>query len=265
MKTLLKLLLITVLFTACKNETKTESTVIEDVKASDITTSIYPENVTKVFNAHGGIDNWNSMRTLSFTMTKPNGKEVTTTNLKTRTERIETPTYAMGFDGETLWVNEKDGEAYKGNARFYKGLMMYFYAMPFILGDSGIIYEETTPLTFEGKIYPGILISYESGVGESPDDQYILYYDDTTGKMAWLAYTVTFGKDEKSTDFRYIRYDDWQTINGLILPKSISWYKYEDKVPTEKRNTLVFEDIQLANEAPDQSLFAKPESAKVID
>jgi len=49
MKTLLKLLLITVLFTACKNETKTESTVIEDVKASDITTSIYPDNVTKVF------------------------------------------------------------------------------------------------------------------------------------------------------------------------------------------------------------------------
>ena len=31
--------------------------------------------------------------------------------------------------------------------------------------------------TFEGKEYPGILISYNSGVGASPEDEYILYYD----------------------------------------------------------------------------------------
>ena len=31
----------------------------------------------------------------------------------------------------------KDENEYKGNAKFYKGLMMYFYAMPFIVGDDG--------------------------------------------------------------------------------------------------------------------------------
>ena len=163
MKKITYLLLFTILIVACKNETKTESTVIDDVSKEDITTSIYPESITKVFDAHGGIDNWNKMQTLSFTMDKPNGKEVTTTNLKTRAELIDTPTYVAGFDGETLWVNEKDGNEYKGNAKFYKGLMMYFYAMPFIVGDDGIIYEDVEPLVFEGKTYPGILISYNAG------------------------------------------------------------------------------------------------------
>ena len=75
-------------------------------------------------------------------------------------------------------------------------------------------------------------------VGASPDDQYIIYYDSETGQMQWLGYTVTFGKDEKSKDFHFIRYNNWQTVNGLVLPKSIDWYTYENNLPVEKRNTV---------------------------
>lgn len=265
MKKIAHLLLVVILITACKNESKSETTLIEDVKSENITTSIYPESITKVFDAHGGIDNWNRMQALSFTMEKPNGKEVTTTNLKTRAELIETPSYTMGFDGSELWVNEKDGNEYKGNAKFYKGLMMYFYAMPFIIGDNGIIYEETEPLIFEGQTYPGILISYEAGIGESPDDQYVVYYNAESGQMEWLGYTVTFGKDEKSKDFHFIRYNNWQTVNGVVLPKSMDWYTYENNLPTKKRNTVEFSDVVVSETAPDASFFAIPETAKVID
>jgi hypothetical protein len=264
MKKAISLLLIIVLFSACKNEKQTESTVVNEVKKEDIITSIYPESITKVFNAHGGIDTWNTMKLLSFTMEKPNGKEVTTLNLKTRAEVIETPDYKMGYDGTTQWVLEKDNKPYKGNAKFYKGLMFYFYTMPFVLGDDGIMYEDIEPLTFEDKTYPGILISYESGVGESPDDQYKIYYDEATGEMAWLGYTVTFGKDEKSKDFHFIRYNNWQTINGLKLPKSVDWYKYENNLPTEKRNTVEFIDVLLSEEAPDSTMFKMPEGATIV-
>ncbi|MBT8243743.1 MAG: hypothetical protein HKP48_01860 [Winogradskyella sp.] len=252
------------LFIACK-ENKKESTLIEDISKEDITTSIYPENITKVFDAHGGIDNWNRMKTLSFTMNKPNGAEVTTTNLKTRAELIETPTYAAGFDGRTLWVNEKDGNEYKGNAKFYKGLMLYFYAMPFIVGDDGIIYEEAEPLTFEGKTYPGVLISYDAGIGESPNDQYIVYYDAETGQMQWLAYTVTYGKEEKSNKFSYIRYNDWQKINGLVLPNSLTWYNVKDGKPTEAATVREFVDVLVSEEAPENTMFGMPEGAKVFN
>lgn len=261
------LLIALVCFASCKDN-KTSETV-ESIDYSeeklDVTTSTYPENITKVFDAHGGIDAWNTMMTLSFTMEKPDGKEVTTTNLRTRDERIDTPNYTMGSVGNTLWLHEKDGKEYKGNAKFYKGLMMYFYAMPFIVGDDGIIYEDTKPLEFEGKSYPGILISYEAGVGASPDDQYIIYYDAETSKMEWLGYTVTFGKDEKSKDFHFIRYNNWQTINGLVLPKSMDWYTYENNAPVKKRNTVEFSNVTVSSKAPNATFFDKPEGAKLIE
>ncbi|WP_411768291.1 hypothetical protein [Winogradskyella sp. A3E31] len=264
----IKLLSLLIIITAfsCKNE-KSETTIIEDeiITQEDITTSIYPESITKVFDAHGGVDAWNAMNTLSFTMEKPNGKEVTTTHLKSRNERIETPTYTAGFDGENYWVLEKDGKEYKGNLKFYKGLMMYFYAMPFIVSDDGIMYKDVEPLTFEGKTYPGILISYEDGVGVSSDDEYIIYYDEETGQMEWLGYTVTFGKDGKSDDFHFIRYNNWQTVNGLVVPKSLDWYNYEDNTPTTKRNTVAFVDVTITKDTPDDSLFEMPEGARKVE
>lgn len=265
MKKLILLFAVAIFIVACKNETKSTITEVEEIKQDDITTSIYPENITKVFDAHGGIDNWNKMKTLSFTLNKPNGPEVTTTNLKTRAELIDAPTHAAGFDGRTLWVNEKDGNQYKGNAKFYKGLYMYFYTMPFIVGDDGIIYEEAESLTFEGKTYPGILISYDAGVGVSPNDQYIVYYDAETGQMAWLAYTVTFGKEGKSDKFNFIRYNDWKNINGLILPNALTWYQVEEGQPTEAGRTTEFTNVIVSEEAPKDSLFAMPEGTKIIE
>lgn len=265
MKKIVHVLLLAILITACKNEPKQDATIVDEVKQEEITTSIYPESITKVFNAHGSIDQWNKMQTLSFTIEKPTGKEVTTTNLKTRVELIDTPDYTQGFDGEILWVNEKDGKAYRGKPEFYKGLMMYFYSMPFIVGDNGVIYEEVEPLIFEGKTYPGILISYEAGIGESSDDQYKIFYDAETGQMEWLGYTVTFGKAETSPDFHFIRYNNWQTVNGLVVPKSVDWYNYKDNLPTEKRNTVEFSDVVISENAPDNIMFSKPEDAKVIE
>lgn len=265
MKKIVYVLLLAILFTACKNEPKQDSKMVDEVKQEEITTSIYPESITKVFNAHGSIDNWNKMQSLSFSITKPTGIEKITKNLKTRAELIDTPAYTQGFDGESLWINEKDGKAYKGNAKFYKGLMFYFYAMPFVLGDEGITYEDTEPLIFEGKTYSGILITFETGVGESSNDQYKIFYDAKTGQMEWLAYTVTFGKAEGSPDFHFIRYNNWQTVNGLVVPKSIDWYNYKDNLPTEKRNTVEFTDVLLSEKAPDANMFVMPDTAKIIE
>ena len=205
------------------------------------------------------------MKTLSFSVNKTNGAEITTTNLKTRAELIDTPTYTLGFDGRTLWVNEKDDNEYKGNAKFYKGLMLYFYAMPFIVGDDGIIYEDAEPLTFDWKTYPGVLISYDADIGVSPNDQYIIYYDADSGQMQWLAYTVTYGKEGKSDKFSYIRYNDWKSIYSLILPNSMTWYKVEEGKPTEVARVIEFDDVIISEDAPENSIFGMPEGAKIIE
>ena len=83
--------------------------------------------------------------------------------------------------------------------------------------------------------------------------------------MQWLAYTVTFGKDGKSKEFKFIRYNNWQTVNGLVVPKSVDWYTYENNLPIEKRNTVEFTDVMISEQSPDISLFVQPEGAKVIE
>jgi hypothetical protein len=175
------------------------------------------------------------------------------------------PNHMIGFDGESVWLKNKDTVQYKGNPRFYYNLMFYFYAMPFILADDGINYEEAKPLVFEGKEYPGIKISYESGVGESPEDEYILYYDSETHKMTWLGYTVTYFSKEKATEFHFIKYSNWQTLEGLQLPETLTWFNYENNLPTTKRNDLQFTNIKLSKERPDKDIYEVPEGAEIIE
>ena len=262
MKKILFLSLIILIF-SCKN--KTAPTIDYSEETLDVTTSLYPENMTKIFDAHGGLDEWNTMKSLEFTMKKPNGDEVTTTNLKNRKSLIEMPNHLIGFNGEDVWLKNKDTATYKGNARFYYNLMFYFYAMPFILADDGIIYEDVDALAFEDKSYPGIKISYESGVGESPEDEYILYYDAETHKMEWLGYTVTYFTKEKSKEWHFIKYSNWQNMDGLVLPETLTWYNYENNLPTTMRNDLKFTDIKISKEKPDSDLFEIPEGATIIE
>ncbi|WP_299224670.1 DUF6503 family protein [uncultured Psychroserpens sp.] len=265
-KSLFLLMMLTV-FASCKN-TKDEE-VVKSIDYSEtelnITTSVYPEHITKVFEAHGGLETWRKMQTLKFTMAKESGNEVTTTDLYNRNSHIDMPNHTIGYDGTEVWLHKKDTTTYKGNPKFYYNLMFYFYAMPFILADDGIIYEDVQALEFEGKSYPGIKISYESGVGESPDDEYILYYDANTHQMVWLGYTVTYFTKEKGKEFHFINYSDWQTINGLLLPKTLTWYNYENNLPTTKRNDLEFTNIELLKTKVDSELFSKIDGAEVIE
>lgn len=262
MKKVILLVLVISIF-ACKN--KTTPTLDYSEETLDVTTSIYPENITKVFDAHGGLDAWKSMRLLEFTMEKKNGAEVTTTDLRNRKSHIETPDNILGYNGKDVWVLNKGDKPYKGKARFYYNLMFYFYAMPFILADDGIIYEDVDPLVFEGKSYPGIKIAYESGVGESPEDEYILYYNPDTYKMEWLGYTVTYFSKEKGNEFHFRKFNAWQDVNGLLLPEAMVGYNYENNMPTTAKRETKFINVKLEKEQPDAAMFEAPAGAKIID
>jgi len=249
---------------SCKQSSEPKKVDTKTIE-KEIVPKKYPEAISKVFEAHGGLDVWNDMKSLSFTMPKPDGNEITTVNLKNRKSRIEMPKHTIGFDGKEVWLQSKDTTTYKGNPKFYYNLMFYFYAMPFVLSDNGIHYENATALEFEDKQYPGIKISYESGVGESSDDEYVMYYDPETYQMAWLGYTVTYFSKEKSKDFHYIKYYEWQQVNGLLLPKILQWYQVVDGKITEKRNDVEFIDVMVSKEKSNPTIFVKPENAESVE
>lgn len=257
---------------SCKSETKTETQTVTNEAEKAPTekavknTNKYPENLTKVFKAHGGLELWKSMRSLEYTQEKPDGKEVTTTDLYNRKALLTSQNYAIGFDGQKPWLLNKTDKEYKGyDPKFGYNLMFYFYTMPFILSDDGIKFSEAEALTFEGVTYPGIKISYDNGVGATPEDIYVLYYNAETFKMEWLGYTVNFvpGIDTKELHFR--RYGDWQEVNGLLLPNTITGYGFKNDRPTTPKTPNVFTDVKLSTTAPDAAMFVKPEQANFVD
>lgn len=245
MNKLITLFAIVLIATSCKTEPKTE---IQKEK--------FPESLGKVIEKHGGIDNWRAARTLSFNK----GEEAHTVDLWSRKTVINSPKYSMGYDGANVWLSEKDSGTYKGNVSFYYNLFFYFYAMPFVLADDGIVYSEADPITFDEVSYPGVKIAYEADVGTSPDDNYVLYYNPVNYQMEWLAYTVTFSSQKPSDKFNLIRYEQWEATDGFVLPQKIRWYE-KDSIgqPTKPLgNPVEFSLPLVKREVLPASFYSKP-------
>ncbi|MDP5044990.1 MAG: DUF6503 family protein [Leeuwenhoekiella sp.] len=251
------LLLFFVSTLSCKNKTETQSKQTPENSLVSQSNSPYPEALSKILEAHGGLTNWNIYQTLCFTIKKgEESDEVHTIDLKTRRDHIDMGMVTMGFNGSEAWLQDPEG-TYKGNPEFYHNLMFYFYAMPFVLADPGIIYEKTKALVVSDTSYPGLKISFEENTGSSANDEYYLYYDAETYQMRWLGYTATFGAAEKGTGINYINYSDWMPVQDLILPKSISWYAVEEGKPTVPRNTVNFTEPSLSPEARAETFYSK--------
>ena len=262
MKYFTSLVLLVVLF-ACRQQAK-EVTPENDLQGSSVqeTPGRYPEALSKVFEAHGGLKNWRSMKSLVYTIPKKDVDEIHTIDLYSRKDRIVTPDYSMGFDGTDVWIDDPE-ETYEGDPVFYHNLMFYFYAMPFVLADDGIIYSETEDLVYEDKIYPGIGIAYGANIGTSPKDEYYIHFDPETYEMTWLGYTVTYRTGEKSDNIKWIRYGQWLDEKGIHLPKSITWHNYEGRTIGAAKSTVSFENVSLSKEPVASGFFEKPIGAKV--
>ena len=260
MKHYLLLVLLTGLLYSCDNS---KSSVATQVATTEIPSIDYPDDLDKVFDNHGSVKKWKSMKAMSYEIVKEEGNETQMIDLHDRRERIKGSTFESGYDGKNYWVLADT--SYKSNPKFYTNLIFYFYAMPFVLADDGIKYTKVDPLTFDGVDYPGYRISYNSGVGVSPEDEYFIHYDSKTNEMAWLGYTVTFFSGEKSDKISWIRYNDWKQISGLKLPNSLSWYKSEEGKITELRNTREFANVSVSDQVFADDKLAMPEGARVVE
>jgi hypothetical protein len=246
MKKITFVFILAITIVSCKKQVKKET---EDKNKTEIKSEVtkkIPEELSKVFKTHGGLATWNSMQVLSFNK----GEEAHTADLKSRKTVINSPKYSLGFNGSEVWLDEENKGDYKGNPEFYYNLYFYFYAMPFVLADDGIIYEKADSISFEGIEYPGFKISYKANIGTSPDDNYIVYYNPKNFQMEWLAYTVTFNSKEPSNRYNLIKYNKWENVNGLILPKEITWYKKDDEgMPIEPARPATEFTLPLASKA----------------
>ncbi|MEM9672849.1 MAG: DUF6503 family protein [Cyclobacteriaceae bacterium] len=228
--------------------------------------SAYPTILQNALEAHGGLDRWDSFERLEYDLYR--GEDMVDHQLialKTRKVLLSNEQYTIGFDGQEVWVSP-DTSAYAGrSARFYHNLQFYFFALPFVLADPGIQYEELEPREFQGKTYDVLRITYQPEVGDAADDEYIAYFNQETHQLHLLLYTVTYFSQTPSDRYTARVYEAWQSVNGLKVPLRAVAYRWADGSLGDQRSVTEYRNVTLDEIPPDQSMFLMPNEASIAD
>lgn len=254
-----KLLFLTVVMLMASCQSTVESGEKEKEQVAEIKTPF-----ERSLAYHGGLDQWNKMGQLSFVRINNNDSTLHIIDLKNRNERIQTGNGYLGFNNNGIWTNSQD-EKVRGNVarfRFQKNLWFYFFSLPFVTADPGANQETIADGVSNGKNYDRIKITFGEGVGDAPDDQYILWLDKETGRLEMINYSVTFGRGKEASEkYNAIVYSEWQTVNGLQVPKKVTPHVWAGDSLGAPRADYYFANVNFKEQRPDESVFATPEGA----
>ncbi|MBT9394955.1 hypothetical protein KLP40_17450 [Hymenobacter sp. NST-14] len=238
---------------------------------AETTTAAVPRKLPAVLRqaleAHGGLAAWQQFGTMEYRMKSTLGTprdEKHLIDLRTRQTRIEGAGYQLGRDAQQqVWVSPAKAAFGDMSARFYHNLFFYFFSIPFVLADEGIVYEDLGLRTVAGQEYQALKVSYEAGRGDSAKDEYIAHFNPRTHRLELLLYTVTFFEPGKQATFNSLLYTDWQQADGLLLPRKMEGHKFANDQIGDLRYQAEFSDVHLTRAQPAASLFAMPNGAEV--
>lgn len=228
--------------------------------------------LNRTLEAHGGLAAWQSYRTLHYTIEDfPLGEKTPmnfnhTADLKNRRHLIVGPNYRLGNDGVNAWA--VNGQAAGIPARFVTRGNFYFVGIPFVFADPGIRVSDLGRQTLRGEAYDTIGIRYERGVGDSADDDYIVYLDTETHRVAAIQFAVTYKaiRGDAPVDQaprKVLTYDEWQEVDGLWILQQATFYDYVDgQVKGDGATYHVTKAIFLQTPA-DDSLFEVRAGAQI--
>lgn len=223
----------------------------------------FPEFFQKVLDAHGGLETWNKMNTLKFTATQRQPVTKYVVDLKSRKETISIDgKYTFGNDGKTVWITPARDSFPSKNPRFVKNLLFYFVAVPFVFADDGVNLKDLGMQKVDDRDYQVIKATFGDGVGDAPDDQYVMYIHPKTSRVHFITYSVTYFDKSKATKYNALMYQ-WQNVNGLLFPSKNVGYKWEDGSLGDRRYEAPFEDVSYSEEKMDEAMFEIPEGAWV--
>ena len=160
----------------------------------------------------------------------------------------------MVFDGAHAWLTPADSPMLP-QARFHLLTWPYFLAVPFKLRDPGS-HLNTWDKPNTAKL------TFGEGVGDAPDDWYIVYQDSATHYLKAMAYIVTYGnKSADEAEPHAIVYDDFQTVDGVTLPMRWTFTNWtpQDGPTAEQRGDATLSNVSFV--PMDAVSFTKPDGA----
>ncbi len=166
------------------------------------------------------------------------------------------------FDGRRAWISPSSAEV--PMARFHLLTWPYFLAVPFKLGDPGTHLTPHGRQQLDGERHVTVRLTFDAGIGDSPDDWYVVYEDPDTSRLAAVAYIVTYGTAvaEAEKEPHVLIYEDFETIDGVVL--GLTWTMYNWSVAEgahgEPLGTVTLTNVRFVE--PGGSDFVRPADAR---
>lgn len=223
----------------------------------------------KTLAAHGGLEHWKATRSLAYTMkgfplTELIARENrSTVDLVTRKNRIDGPGYTVGFNGTDAW--SLPGPKSSGlPSRFVTLGSFYFVGIPFVLADEGVEVNDGGTKTYNGKRYRVLDVGFKPGVGHSAEDNYQIYIDPQTERVALIHHNVT-ELYEKSVRVTWV-YNDYSQVGPLFLPSRLTFFQGFSETQDESQGkSYTVTNYEASRSQPDASLYTPPAGASIND
>ena len=218
----------------------------------------------QALEAHGGYDTYQQygqvqydLKDWPFSQNAPlNDHQMA--DLRNRNMYIKSDTYEVGYNGQEAWTS--NAEALGLPADFYYATPFYFFSLPFVFADPGANVESLEPQELDGTTYDVIRVTYGQDVGDSPDDNYVAYFNQDDHTLKLVHYIVTHpavmqGQSADELPRSAIVYETMQEAGGLQVPQTASFYAWQDGTLGEKSGTIRFENVSFSEDAPAAAMF----------
>ncbi len=254
-----------------------QSWIEERVKKTEEKLSRSPagRKIWKAMEAHGGLDKWYANGPLQFHFnyqpldgnTPRNTIQISDNwSAKARHKMAVDTSQQFGWDGSRAWALP-EASAIPFDARFWALTPYYFVGIPFVLGDEGVFLEEFGEDSLKGTTYNLVKATFGEGVGDAPDDFYIIYLHPDLGRVAAYRYVVSYPAyfpDGGHTPEKIMVLGGEQEVNGIFFPEGYQTFMWEDQQKGDYVTEISLSDLSFLPDLP-KDYFEVPEEAEIIE
>lgn len=232
------------------------------------------QKVWQAIKAHGGLQNWyaNGPLRLHFNYqplndaTPRNTLNVADTwSARARQYMAVDTSRQFGWDGQQAWA-KPDTSAIPFDARFWALTPYYFVSIPFVLADEGVFLEDFGLDTLDNQPYELVKATFGEGVGDAPDDFYVIYMHPENHQLGAMRYVVSYPAyfpEGGHTPEKIMVFKDLQTVDGITLPTGYRTHMWQSDSVGEYVTDITVSDVEFLPELPD-SYFEVLEDAQLI-
>lgn len=115
--------------------------------------------------------------------------------------------------------------------RFSAYTWSYFFLLPYKLNDPGSKWSEFKTIAIDSTDFNTQKISFGDGVGDTPDDWYLVFSNQQSDFIEYAAYIVTAGKPQAEAEKNpsAIQYSDYKLVDGIPLSTKWTFWKWNEK------------------------------------